>query len=187
MVCIVPEISISLTWIFSLLLEGDQIGLWMNNMQFKGPAALPLHQKIRLSEAKGRGINNRVGSSSCRRSTPSPPNGSSSSSSSTSSPTSSSSSPSPSSLTPPSSSSSHPSTPRSPYPFPVPSPPSAPFPPSLPHLPLGRPPHAPLQPCLPSPSPSLSRPQDPPSLFFFLLFTLVLLAFLAVHVYISAL
>ncbi|THU48696.1 hypothetical protein C4D60_Mb06t01720 [Musa balbisiana] len=57
MVCFVPEISISLTWISSLLLEGDQIGLWMNNMQFKSPAALPLHQKIRLSEAKGRGIN----------------------------------------------------------------------------------------------------------------------------------
>ncbi|KAJ8478136.1 hypothetical protein OPV22_021863 [Ensete ventricosum] len=59
MVCIVPEISISLSWISSLL-EGDQIGLWMNNIQFKSPAALPLHQKIRLirpSEAKGRGIN----------------------------------------------------------------------------------------------------------------------------------
>ncbi|URE09468.1 hypothetical protein MUK42_28586 [Musa troglodytarum] len=37
--------------------KGDQIGLWMNNMQFKSPAALPLHQKIRLREAKGRGIN----------------------------------------------------------------------------------------------------------------------------------
>ncbi|RWW64270.1 hypothetical protein BHE74_00028504 [Ensete ventricosum] len=72
--------------------------------------------------------------------------------------------------------------------------------------------HAPLQPCFPSPSPSLSPPQDPPpcsslssslspslsppqdppSLLFFLLFTLgllalVLLAFVAVHVYIAAL